>query len=136
MVIQNFNFSVTDEHRKTLGTVSVNKNGELTISSKIVKTLTSSQLATLCRNSLNSFCLLSTGKIAENMFHFSCVEETDRILIKYSAMYKEKNIGIILKKNKHLIFEKEIPQYLRIFCTEEFLNGKKIRYYYNGHYHN
>lgn len=135
MFIYNLNSSIAKENRQQLGTVTVTKNGELKVSPNIVKTLTTDKLADLSRRALDAFSVLNTGKVDKGMFSFSFIPRYDRTSIIYFQMGNKRCIGYILKKNYHLNFESDVPACIRALCMKE-LNEKKIRYYYNGSYHN
>ena len=135
MFIYNLNSSITKENRQQLGTVTVTKNGELKVSPNIVKSLTEDELADLSRRSLDAFSVLLTGTVNKEMFSFYFLPKYDRTSVIYFWMGNKRCIGHILKKNYHLNFESDVPACIRALCTKE-LNEKKIRYYYNGSYHN
>lgn len=135
MFIYNLNSSIAKENRQQLGTVTVTKNGELKVSPNIVKSLTEDELADLSRRSLDAFSVLLTGTVNKEMFSFYFLPKYDRTSVIYFWMGNKRCIGHILKKNYHLNFESDVPACIRALCTKE-LNEKKIRYYYNGSYHN
>ena len=135
MIIHNLNFAIMNKNKRQLGTVTVTKKGELKMTPNVGKSLTDEELVNISRRALDAFSLLTTGVVDKNMFHFSIAKGSDRNPITYYYMENRTYVGHILHKNHHLNFDKNVPSYMRLLCMRE-LDEKKVRYYYNGSYHN
>lgn len=133
--IYNLNFAIARNNRHQIGTITINKSGELKVSPSVVKAFDPEQLAELSRRALDAYSLLLTGKVDRTLFSFSLRKGYDRFTVINTVKGKEKCIGYILNKNHHLNFESDVPSYIRCLCVQE-LKEKKIRFYYSGKYYN
>lgn len=133
--IYNLNFAIAKNNRHQIGTISINKSGELKLSPSVVKAFNEEQLAELSRRVLDAYSLLLTGTVDRSLFSFSLKRGFDRYTVIYTIKGKENCIGYILDKNHHLNFQSNVPSYIRYLCVHE-LKGKKIRFYYSGKYYN
>lgn len=133
--IYNFNFVIAKENKQQIGTVSINKDGELKISPSILKAFTDEEVAEIARRALNAYSILLTGKVDADLFSFTLRKSFDRHSIIYKVKGKKKFIGFLLDKNQHLVFEQDVPSYIRLLCVQS-LKEQNVRFYYNGKFYN
>lgn len=133
--ILNFNFSVAEIGRPQLGTISINKKGELNVSKGVISGLSSEDLFQMCTRALSAYNILKTGQITGNLLTYVIHKFPDRYSITQVILGKETHIGCILLRNKHLIFQIDIPEYIRNMCIYYLSTNAQVDFYYNGlHY--
>lgn len=135
-LIYNFNFAVADEEtRQQLGTVTITKEGDLKVSPTVVKRLYTEELVKLCQDVLDAYSILKTGRIDSGIFSFTLQKGKDRYHVQQKVLDKKYIIGCILIRDKRLIFDSDVPEYIRMLCIEILNKQHETDFYYQGsHY--
>lgn len=133
--ICNYNFAIALDGLGQLGTISISKKGELNVSPGITKALSDDEITEMSNRALMAYSILKTGKVTNSLFDFKITKGLDRYAVKQVMLGKEIFIGCILYKDKRLIFQDDVPEYIRNLCIKK-LNDKHLTdfYYHGAHY--